>query len=205
MRSLFFSLSLFLSISISAQYISSVTVPDKSTAVITDTTDLSVMLANSITQEDLSRHLHVLASDEYEGRETGEKGIDLAASYIATYFKNLGLPAKGLENTYFQSVAFNKTQWKKNAITVNKKGYKHLWDYLAFASLNEHNPYYTPGEVIFLGYGIDDKKYSDYKGNNLKGKAIMINEGEPIDKLGKSYISGTTEKSDWSRACLYYL
>lgn len=184
---------------LAAQYISSVTTPDKSVAVIQDTSDFSVLIANTILGKDLKAHLSILASDEYEGRETGERGNDLAASYIASEFKKMGLPAIGVENSYFQNVSFNKTQWEKNALSVNGKEYKHLWDYLCFANQNEHKPYYTPEEVIFLGYGIDDPKYSDFKGNNLKGKAIMINEGEPMDKSGNSRITGTNQRSAWSK------
>jgi len=154
-----------------AQYISSVTTPDKTIPVINDTSDIAVVIANTILGKDLKSHLSILASDEYEGRETGEKGNDLAASYIANEFKQMGLPAIGIENSYFQNVAFNKTQWEKNALTVNDKEYKHLWDYLSFANQNEHLPYYTPKEVIFLGYGIDDDI---------------------------SRITGTAERSNWS-------
>jgi len=180
------------------QYISSVTEPDTSIPVVTDSSDLAVRLANTITAADLKSHLSILASDEYEGRETGERGNELAASYIANHFKQLGLPAIGMENTYFQNVAFNKTRWKKNALSVNGKEYKHLWDYLSFPTMNEHLPFYNPKEVIFLGYGIDDPAYSDYKGKNIRGKAILINEGEPMNADDISHITGTKTRSAWS-------
>ena len=181
-----------------AQFISSVTYPDTTKALIVDGSDPSVMLANSITDKDLFRHLSVLASDEYEGRETGTKGNRMSASYIANQFKEMGLPAVGEDNTFFQAIAFNKTSWKKNVITINGKEYSHLWDYLAFATLNENQPYLKPDEVLFLGYGIDDPKYNDYGDRDLSGKIILINQGEPIDKNGESRITGTTEMSEWS-------
>ena len=37
--------------------------------------------AKTITAEDLKAHLSILASDEYEGRETGQKGQKMAAEY----------------------------------------------------------------------------------------------------------------------------
>jgi len=195
---IFFLACLLIYTSAEAQYISSITVPDNSIPVVTDSTDLAYRFASTISAKDLKGHLSVLASDEYEGRETGEKGNERAASYLATQFKAMGLPAIGVENTYFQGVSFHKTKWEKNSLTVNDTEYRHLWDYLSFATLNEHLPYYTPEEIVFLGYGIKDSNYSDYKGKNLKGKAIMINEGEPFDKKGKSRITGTTTRSDWS-------
>lgn len=41
--------------------------------------------------DSLRKHVSILASDAFEGRNTGEKGQKLAAEYIATHFKALGL------------------------------------------------------------------------------------------------------------------
>lgn len=43
-----------------------------------------------------------LASDEMEGRETGQEGERLASEYIEKRFRELGLSPKGENNTYFQ-------------------------------------------------------------------------------------------------------
>ena len=180
-----------------AQYFSHVTHPDTSLQIVNDASNPSFQYAQTITKEDLSHHLNILASDKYEGRETGTKANDLAAGYIANHFKSLGLPAIGMENSFYQGVAFNKTSWAENSININGNQYKHLWDYLAFASSNDHFPNFKTEEVIFLGFGIDDPKYSDYKGNNVKGKIIMINKSEPLSRDSISYISGKKELSNW--------
>ena len=49
--------------------------------------DWSTKYAALVTAERLRTHLAVLASDEYEGRETGMKGQHMAAAYVATQFK----------------------------------------------------------------------------------------------------------------------
>ena len=64
----------------SAQYISGTTIPDTTVAKVMDNNDVAYRTAQSITSEDLSTHLHILASDEYEGRETGAKGCLLYTS-----------------------------------------------------------------------------------------------------------------------------
>lgn len=46
--------------------------------------------------------LLTLASDEMEGRETGQKGEELASNYLVERFSALGLLPKGEDNTYFQ-------------------------------------------------------------------------------------------------------
>lgn len=56
--------------------------------------------ATTITAADLSKHLNIIASDEYEGRNTGEKGQKMAAEYISNQFKADGLtgPVKAGNN-----------------------------------------------------------------------------------------------------------
>lgn len=48
--------------------------------------------AKLITLEDLERDLGVLASDEYEGRDTGKRGQKMAAAYIRDHFIAAGIP-----------------------------------------------------------------------------------------------------------------
>jgi len=173
-----------------SQYTSTVTVPSGDLPIITDTLLPNVKWSNEITSEDLFGHLSVIASDAYQGRETGQPGNDMAADYIASQLSSFGLEAKGNEKSYFQQVAFSFSSWEDNAIYINDKRFKHLWDYLAFPSQNQSDPEIKADEVVFLGYGIDEANYSDYKGKDVEGKVIMIYKGEPVDKNGESRITG---------------
>ena len=158
-----------------------------------------VPFAESITSQDLKKHLSILASDEFEGRETGTSGNDKAANYIAKQFKKMGLPPIGENNTsYFQKVSFNWTQWDNIGITINGKDYRHLWDFMSLPTQNSNRPSLETKEVIYLGYGIDDPKYSDYKAVNVKNKVILIDKGEPVSADGIYRISNSTKPSDWS-------
>ena len=60
--------------------------------------------ASVITQADLKKHLTIIASDEFEGRETGTEGQRKAAAYIESQFKALGLKSasalKGYQQLY---------------------------------------------------------------------------------------------------------
>jgi len=183
---------------LNAQYVSSVTTPDSTATLISDESDASVKFANTITAEDMRKHLTILASDEYEGRETGERGNALASKYIANYFNQIGVAPGGKEGSFFQPVSFTFSKWKDTDIFLGETRYKHLWDYLTFQQKNNDIPVVKTDEVIYLGYGIDDAKYSDYKKNDVKGKVIMINKGEPIKKDSTSWITGTSEMSEWT-------
>ncbi|MFK8102217.1 MAG: M28 family peptidase [Saprospiraceae bacterium] len=155
-------------------------------------------LAKEITAADLKTHLTILASDEFEGRETGTEGNKKAANYIAGVFEKNGLPKIGADDSYFQPVQFNWTNWEDIEIFVENKRFKHLWNFISFSERNVDMPELKASEITFLGYGIDDPKYNDYQGVDVKGKVVLVYKGEPMNEAGKSYLSGTTEASAWS-------
>lgn len=61
--------------------------------------------AAGITEVDLKTHLYIIASDEFEGRNTGEPGQKLAAEYIKDFYitRNISSPLGG--NNYFQTIS----------------------------------------------------------------------------------------------------
>ena len=67
-------------------------------------TDVDPMpFAESISPEELKEMLYVYASDEFEGRNTGEPGQKKAVEYLKDYYIDQGIPS-ALEDTYFQTV-----------------------------------------------------------------------------------------------------
>lgn len=164
------------------------------------TTDAAVEFADMITTADLKLHLSKLASNEFEGRETGTEGQKKAANYIAKYFDGLNLPKIGTDQSYFQEIGFISETWNKVNFKVNDTEFKNLWDYYAFPSTNPVKVNQHFDEIIFLGYGIEDENYNDYKNDigDVNNKAIIIYDGEPTDKEGNFIVSGTKSPSNWS-------
>lgn len=74
--------------------------------------------AGYITIAGARKHLTIIASDAFEGRETGKSGANKAANYIAGEFKKLGLVAP-VSRTYFQNVLLKDSSLK----AVNVMGY----------------------------------------------------------------------------------
>lgn len=148
----------------------------------------------------MEAHLTILASDEMEGRETGAEGQRKAAEFIAAYFDKLGLPRLGEDGTHFQKIAFTAENWESGQIELSVGGerYRHLTDFYAIPSLNAHRDAFETDEIVFLGWGIDDPAYSDYKGVNVQGKTILVYLGEPISDDGVSAVTRTKELSAWS-------
>lgn len=60
--------------------------------------------ALTITQKDLKKMLYVLASDEFEGRFTGEPGQKKAAEFLINYYKEFGIKGAIADSSYLQSI-----------------------------------------------------------------------------------------------------
>lgn len=60
--------------------------------------------AKTITSSELKDNLYIFASDEYEGRDTGEPGQKKGAEFIVNEYKEIGInPPKGYDN-YYQEI-----------------------------------------------------------------------------------------------------
>lgn len=161
-----------------------------------------VRYAESITAADLRNHLTVLASDEYQGRETGEEGQKMAAEYIANFFRETGIPAQA-DGSWFQEVKLVKIYGgKSHFIACNAKAeckeFKPFSDYFYASSTPAVS--IEANECVFVGYGIDDPKYSDYllhDSSYYKNKVLIMLDGEPSEK-GTFLLSGTNRPGKWT-------
>ena len=76
----------------------------------------------TITAADLESHVTFLASPLLMGRKNGEKGLEIAAEYIAAQAKLIGLkPANG--NSYFQSYTITNSEKVETMTLRNVAGY----------------------------------------------------------------------------------
>ncbi|MDR9401632.1 MAG: M28 family metallopeptidase [Psychroflexus sp.] len=73
-------------------------------AVLTAQFKKAEKYANSITAEELKEMLFTFASDEFEGRNTGEKGQKKAAEYIADFYVENNIKSPIAKNDYFQEI-----------------------------------------------------------------------------------------------------
>ncbi|MCF8459983.1 MAG: M28 family peptidase [Flavobacteriales bacterium] len=158
--------------------------------------ELQLKYAETITVKDLRSRLEIIASDDFEGRETGQPGQKKAAEYIKERFQEFGYQPIEKLGGYFQPFKLQLTYPDTVKLVVGNDSLEFLKDM-----------YYFPGfgdmlikteNLLYLGFGIDSEKYSDYKDAKVKGRVVMISGGEPTDKNGISWVSGTKEKSNWT-------
>ncbi|MGN7989065.1 M28 family peptidase [Pedobacter sp. 22226] len=145
----------------------------------------AIKFSKAINPENAYKHLSVLASDEYEGRETGTKGAWMAADYISNYFKSLGLKAP-VNGSYFQKIDLVNVTLKESQLTVNGQPKEYQKDYLVSPSLISDKGFtFSTDEIVFIGYGIKKDSYNDFAGTDIKGKVVMMfNGGDPTLKPG---------------------
>jgi len=185
-------------VSMSAQNGQSMEAADNPVANLLSYEEQAEDVAKTITAADLQAHVYMLASDGMEGRETGKEGQKMAARYIARYFYELGLPElDGLDDGYYQKFPLLEVDWDEPSISVGAYTFDFMKGFYAWSTSTQADAF-TTDEVIYLGYGIDEKVYSDYDGKDLQGKVILIESGEPRDQWGNYLLSGTVDPSDWS-------
>jgi len=128
----------------------------------------------SINKANAYKHLSVLASDEYEGRETGKKGAWMAADYIKNYFKGLGL--KGPVNgDYFQPIDMVTYDMSQMAFAVNGQVKEYGKDYVISSSTIKMGGFnFNASDVVFAGYGLSKDNYNDYTGVDVAGKVVLV-------------------------------
>lgn len=141
------------------------------------------------------KHLSILASDKFEGRETGKPGAEMAAKYLIKQFKKLKLIAP-VNGSYIQEVPLFETTFDVTSFSVNAQSLSVGKDYLFNGSGDAQS--ITARDLVFIGYGIGDTNYDDLKEINIAGKVVLlINKGEPMNN-GISAITKTDKLSDWS-------
>lgn len=152
-----------------------------------------VSYAETITQEDLKKHLYIYASDEFEGRNTGEPGQKKAVEYIKNHYQDLNVPPAQENGKYFQDVPLEINGVPTGSITVGDTDYTLGEGIITFSSVP--NQTY---DIVYAGYGIETDGYSDYKDIDVKGKYVLIKIGEPKDAQGNYILSGSDQPGVWS-------
>jgi hypothetical protein len=152
----------------------------------------------SVVSPDLLRtHLSVIASDAYEGRETGRKGQKMAADYIRSEFRKLKLKP-GNDTSYFQNYPLVVRKSANIDFSADGITFVYKKDFYALSQPDFHDQELTATEIIYKGYGIADSasKYNDYlNGPNVRGKMVLVYKGEPKDAAGIFRLSHTSAAS----------
>ena len=150
--------------------------------------------ANSITAEDLKKHLYIVAGKDFEGRETGTEGQRKAAVYIEDHFRSLGLQP-GNKNSFQLYYPLFQDSLVSSLIEVNGQAFHINEDFAVNTAANYSATLYG-SEVVFAGYGISDSSRDDYKGLDVKGKVVLVLSGQPAGASAGSRRGGFYSKQE---------
>lgn len=162
--------------------------------------DDAAKYAESITPADLKKHLVIIAADSMKGRDTGSPGQKMAAEYVSKHFKEYGLQpiatAADGSKSFLQKYNLYKRGWGEVYVKAGGKQYEFNKEFYVNGILDVPAEVNTP--VVLAGYGIEEPAYNDYASLDVKGKSVIVFEGEPKTKDGNYLLSGNGDKSKWN-------
>lgn len=131
----------------------------------------------TVHQDTLVKHVMELSSDTYRGRLAGTEGYDRAVRYVQRVLRRYGV--EQLEEIPF-TVECNEVENAK--FNVYRPGDKErrifsLGNEFCCAGVTGRG--YVDAQMVFCGYGVDDKRFNEYKHVDVKGKIAIVLTGVP--------------------------
>ncbi len=138
-------------------------------------------------QARLKAHIEFLAADELRGRLPGTQGSNIAAGYVVSQFRQMGLLPAGAQDSYYQQVPLRQAWLQKGSATMklNRQDLSRDFEFLeefyvrpstGFTSTN------LTADLVFAGYGIHapELDYSDFSRIDVAGKIAVTLGGQPL-------------------------
>jgi hypothetical protein len=144
----------------------------------------SAAQADSAAADRLRADVEFLASDLLEGRDTGSRGYDIAAAYVASQYRAIGLKPGGPGGSWFLQVplrrAFHAGPAQASIVAGRDTIALGPADFVARPSLTRQVRT-IDAPLVFVGHGISDPVLGidDYAGLDLRGKIAVAIEGAP--------------------------
>lgn len=126
---------------------------------------------------EVQAHVEFLADDMLEGRGSGQRGYDLAALYVASRYRALGLEPAGDDGTYMQDILYRRASLTGSEVLVNGDPTDDL---KVRPNVNDDR-LSLDAELVFVGYGLEAGAYGhdSYAGVDVAGKIVVVFSGTP--------------------------
>jgi len=134
----------------------------------------------------LRAHVDFLADDLLRGRQAGSDGYDIAANYVSSQYRQMGLAPAGANGRYLQPVPLRSARLVDGsaAMSVSRDGRSTPLRFLD-AFFIPPNLVHTVSDItapmVFAGYGIEapELAYDDYADIDVRGKIVVFLAGQP--------------------------
>jgi len=138
----------------------------------------------TVYKKDIESHIYFLASDELKGRETGSAELDIAAAYIANFFRRHNVKPAGEDQSYYQNVRLEETSApEKVSLKINDMEFGEL------GYLSVENTQFE-GDAVYLGFGQEE----DFEAKEVQGKLVVVKAGSPEKSDVRSSYYASREK-----------
>ncbi len=142
--------------------------------------------AISISAEKIKGHMAFLADDLLQGRETGTRGYDLAALYVASRFQAIGLNPGGDDGSYLQNFRVRATQLVPGSVNFSIRSADEVksftnGEHVAIFGDALETDRSIEARVVFADAGIvaPESGIDDYAGLDVENKIVAIIGGPP--------------------------
>jgi Zn-dependent M28 family amino/carboxypeptidase len=152
-------------------------------AVVTLVESAEDRLAGAASHSTLWASLHFLADDALEGRAPGTRGGDLAAKYVASEFRRIGLEPAGDNGTFFHRVPIVSLT-PEPSLTIRADGVPGRLSYpddFVLWSMRDEADVGVQSDLVFVGFGIvaPEWQWNDYEGLDVAGKIVVAFVNDP--------------------------
>jgi Zn-dependent M28 family amino/carboxypeptidase len=133
-----------------------------------------------IAPQRLASHIRFLADDALEGRETGTRGYELAAQYVAAQFGAAGVEA--LPGGWYQPLALRAgtVDEEPSSIAINGRRLVSRKDFVLRPYFFQEHTSIEAG-AVFAGFGIvaPELKHDDFANVDVRGRIVVMLSGAP--------------------------
>jgi Zn-dependent M28 family amino/carboxypeptidase len=139
---------------------------------------------NAITPEGLLKHIRILSSDEFDGRAPASAGEQKTVDYLIGACRAMKLSPGNPDGTFTQTVKLWGITGGGGEVAIQSDGTAFplaTTDYRVSSSQPKASTEIPESPIVFVGYGIVAPEYGwdDYKGVDVKGKAVVLLGGDP--------------------------
>ena len=149
---------------------------------------------DEISRERMRADLEFLCSPPVEGRASLTRGADAAAWYLAAEMRKIGLHPT-VNDSFLQrfDLVPLRLDRERSSIQVIRNGVEETFPAGGVFFPEPAQPVDLSLDAVFVGYGITAPEfgYDDYRGIDVRGKAVLIFDHEPQEENPKSVFHGT--------------
>jgi Zn-dependent M28 family amino/carboxypeptidase len=133
----------------------------------------------AITPGLIKGHVQFLSHDLLEGRDTGQRGYEIAREYVASQFVRMGAQAlpDGSHLQAFEVLVGGEDRGSRltvGDIVIDASDAAFIPDWMAREPV-------IRGEGVYVGQGLRADERDDYRGVDVRGKIVFLVPGVPAD------------------------